>query len=102
MLSTVAKVAVAGCAVYRIYKKAESTMKSDEEYLMKITGYARELAERIICEAKRHFKDKEYELSAEYLYYAYKHLDSSWEYVTSQIDSQEVYKLLHSKRIQGT
>ncbi|AFN82855.1 hypothetical protein EROM_040880 [Encephalitozoon romaleae SJ-2008] len=100
MLSTMAKMAVAGCAIYKIYRKAEKVMKNDEEYLMRITGYTRGLAERMIDEAKKHSRDKEYELSAEYFYYAYKYLDSSWEYVVTQIDSQEVYKLLHAKKSQ--
>lgn len=100
MLSTIAKMAAAGCAIYKIYRKAEKVMKNDGKYLVKITGYARGLAERMIDEAKKHSKDKEYELSAEYFYYAHKYLDSSWEYIVTQIDSQEVYRLLHAKKSQ--
>ncbi|CCI73928.1 ECU04_0925 [Encephalitozoon cuniculi GB-M1] len=100
MLSAVARMAVVGCAIYKLYRKAEKAMKNDEEYLMKITGHAKELGEKMINEAKKHARDKEYELSAEYFYYAYGLLDSGWDYIMAQVDSQEVHRLLHAKKCQ--
>ncbi|ADM11378.1 uncharacterized protein Eint_040890 [Encephalitozoon intestinalis ATCC 50506] len=100
MLSTMVKIVITGCVAYKLYRRAEEAMKNDEEYLMKITGHADELAARMIDEARKHARAKEYELSAEYFYYAYKCLGSSWDHIIAQADSQEVCRLLHIKKSQ--
>lgn len=101
MISTLAKAAVAVCVAYRLYKLVEKAMLEDPDYLAKTTGCTRESAEKMLDEAKKHAKDKEYELSAEYFYHAYKLLGSGWDHIVSLVDSPEVLKLLYVKKHQG-
>lgn len=98
MILGVLKVVVGVCVVYKIYKKLEEQMLKDEEYLMRISDQDSEFIMKTIDEARKHMRDKEYDLATEYFYYAHKVLGCDWGSIVCRIDSEEVLKLLHMKK----
>lgn len=98
MLLRVLGTAAAAFVVYRLYKRAERAMLDDKGYLARAMDQDGEMIARTLEEAQRHTRDKEYDLAAEYFYYAYKLLGCDWDAVVGQVQSAEVLGLLLLKR----
>lgn len=80
--------------IYKIFKIIEKKLLEDEKYFKKLNSENKNPFERTMEEAKKHMKNKEYMLAADYFYYAYKSYQCDWSIIIDEATSENVKDIL--------